>query len=156
MEIHLLAIGTRMPKWVDDGYADYAKRLGRDCRIILHEIPSPRKSKSEQADKIKQLEGAQLLAAIPADALPIALDERGKSHDTKALANKLGHWFEAYRRVAILIGGADGLSDDCLSHCKERWSLSAMTFPHALVRVIVAEQIYRAYSLLNNHPYHRA
>lgn len=155
MEIHLLAIGTRMPKWVDDGYADYAKRLGRDCSLILREIPSPRKSKSEDAGRIKQREGEQLLSAIPADAQTIGLDERGKIHDTRAVAAKLGHWFESYRRVAILVGGADGLSQECLSHCNERWSLSAMTFPHALVRIIIAEQIYRAYSLMKNHPYHR-
>lgn len=155
MEIHLLAIGTRMPKWVDDGFTDYARRLGRDCQLILREIPSPRKSKSEDAGRVKQLEGQQLMAAIPADAHVIALDERGKSHDTTAVSQKLGQWFEHYRRVAILIGGADGLSKDCLVHCQERWSLSAMTYPHALVRVIIAEQIYRAYSLLNNHPYHR-
>ncbi len=155
MEIHLLAIGTRMPKWVDDGFTDYARRFGRDCQLKLKEIPSPRKSKSEDAGRIKQLEGQLLLAAIPPDAHVIALDERGKNHDTKAVAEKLGQWFEQYRRVAILVGGADGLSKECLDHCHERWSLSAMTFPHALVRVIVAEQIYRAYSLLNNHPYHR-
>lgn len=156
MEIYLLAIGTRMPKWVDDGYADYAKRLGRHCKLILKEIPSPRKSKSEDAGTVKQLEGARLIAAIPADAYAVALDERGKSHNTEVFAARLDQWFETHRRVAILIGGADGLSEECLSHCSERWSLSAMTFPHALVRVIVAEQIYRAHSFLNNHPYHRA
>lgn len=151
----MLAIGTRMPKWVNDGYQDYARRLGRDCQLVLREIPSPRKSKSEDAGRIKRLEGQQLISAIPANAYVIALDERGKSHTTKALSEKLGNWFENYRRVVILVGGADGLSQECLAGCRERWSLSAMTFPHALVRVIVAEQIYRAYSLLNNHPYHR-
>ena len=155
MEIHLLAIGTRMPKWVNDGYQDYARRLGRDCQLVLREIPSPRKSKSEDAERIKRLEGQQLVSAIPAKAYVIALDERGKGHTTKALSEKLGDWFENHRRVAILVGGADGLSQECLAECRERWSLSAMTFPHALVRVMMAEQIYRAYSLLNNHPYHR-
>ena len=155
MEIHLLAIGTRMPDWVNDGYQDYARRLGRDCQLVLREIPSPRKSKSENSERVKKLEGAQLISAIPSQAHVIALDERGKNHSTKVLSEKLGNWFESHRRVALLVGGADGLSKECLAESHERWSLSAMTFPHALVRVIVAEQIYRAYSLLNNHPYHR-
>ena len=155
MEIHLLTIGTRMPKWVDDGFQGYAKRLGRDCQLNLREIQSPRKSKSEDAERVKRLEGQQLISAIPAQAYVIALDERGKNHSTKVLSEKLGGWFENHRRVAMLVGGADGLSQECLTRSDERWSLAAMTFPHALVRVIVAEQIYRAYSLLNNHPYHR-
>ena len=155
MEIHLLAIGTRMPVWIDEGYEAYSRRLGRDCQLLLKALPSPRKSKSQDSAGIKQQEGELLLAAIPDDAYTIALDEHGKLHDTVTIARKLGDWFEHYRRVAVLIGGADGLSAECLAACKERWSLSRMTFPHALVRVIVAEQIYRAYSVLNNHPYHR-
>lgn len=156
MEIHLLAIGTRMPDWVAEGYREYERRLGRDCRLVLREIPSPRKSKSQDSVGVTELEGESLLAAIPSDAYIVALDEHGKMHDTKAISVKLGLWFEAYRRVAILIGGADGLSRACLSRSQETWSLSRMTFPHTLVRVIVAEQIYRSYSLLSNHPYHRA
>ncbi|MEM7258631.1 MAG: 23S rRNA (pseudouridine(1915)-N(3))-methyltransferase RlmH [Pseudomonadota bacterium] len=156
MKIHLLAIGHRMPAWIEAGYHDYAKRLGRDCQLLLKEIPSPRKSKSQDSATIKQAEGELLLAAIPASAYPVALDETGKLHPTSGVAQRLGHWIENYPQVALLVGGADGLSADCLSTCRERWSLSPMTFPHALVRVIVAEQIYRAYSLMNNHPYHRA
>ena len=155
MEIHLLAIGTRMPGWIDEGFEEYSRRLGRDCRLVLKALPSPRKSKSQYSAGVKQQEGELLLAAIPDDAYTIALDEYGKMHDTVAISRKLGDWFEQYRRVAVLIGGADGLSAECLAACKERWSLSRMTFPHSLVRVIVAEQIYRAYSVLNNHPYHR-
>ena len=155
MEIHLLAIGTRMPGWIDEGFEEYSRRLGRDCRLVLKALPSPRKSKSQDSAGVKQQEGELLLAAIPDDAYTIALDEHGKMHDTVAISRKLGDWFEQYRRVAVLIGGADGLSAECLAACKERWSLSRMTFPHSLVRVIVAEQIYRAYSVLNNHPYHR-
>ncbi|OED43858.1 23S rRNA (pseudouridine(1915)-N(3))-methyltransferase RlmH [Chromatiales bacterium (ex Bugula neritina AB1)] len=155
MEIHLLAIGTRMPKWIDDGFAEYSRRPGRDCKLVLKEIPSPRKSKSEEASRIKRLEGDLLMAAVPDGAYRVALDEKGKMHSTKSVAEKLSGWFDSHRRVAIIIGGADGLSDAALDSCNERWSLSRMTFPHSLVRVILAEQIYRAYSLLNNHPYHR-
>lgn len=144
-----------MPNWIDEGFSDYSRRLGRDCQLVLKEIPSPRKSKSEDANRIKKLEGERLLAAVPAGAYSVALDEKGKMHATKAIAAKLSGWFESHRRVAIIIGGADGLSQPCLSQCHERWSLSSMTFPHSLVRVILAEQIYRACSLLNNHPYHR-
>ncbi len=156
MEIHLLAIGTRMPGWVDEGFNEYSRRLGRDCEIVLKALPSPRKSKTENSAKVKQQEGELLLAAIPPDAYAVALHEHGKMLDTVAISQKLGDWFEQYRRVALIVGGADGLSEECLAACKERWSLSRMTFPHSLVRVIVAEQIYRAYSLLHNHPYHRA
>lgn len=156
MKIHLLAIGNRMPAWIDTGYQDYVKRLGRDCQLLLKEIPSPRKSKSQDGATVKQAEGELLLAAIPASAHPVALDETGKLHSTQGVAQRLSHWIDHHQQVALLIGGADGLSADCLSACRERWSLSPMTFPHALVRVIVAEQIYRAYSLMNHHPYHRA
>lgn len=156
MEIYLLAIGTRMPDWVNTGFNEYARRFGRDCTLVLKEIPSPRLSNSENSAKVMQQEGKLLAAAIPTDAYTIALDESGKMHDTQAVSAKLGDWLGNYRRVALLVGGADGLSADCLSMCRERWSLSRLTFPHPLVRVIVAEQIYRAYSLLKNHPYHRA
>lgn len=156
MEIHLLAIGTRMPAWINDGFADYAKRLSGDCRLVLREIPTPRKSRSEDAQRVKQLEGKQLLAAVPADAYLVALDLQGRQHNTDKVAQKLDNWFQQYRHVALMVGGADGLSDECLAASRESWSLSNLTFPHALVRVIVAEQIYRAYSLLKNHPYHRA
>ncbi len=156
MKIHLLAIGTRMPQWIESGYHDYAKRLGRDCQLLLKEIPSPRKSKSQDSASVKQAESDLLLAALPEKAYVVALDESGKLYDTAGVAKRLAGWFDNHSDVALLIGGADGLSDSCLAVCRERWALSPMTFPHALVRVIVAEQIYRAYSMMNNHPYHRA
>ncbi len=150
-----MCLGTRMPDWVTQGFDIYQRRLGHDCRLVLKEIASPRKSKSQNPVRVMEQEGELLLAAVPADAYLVALDERGKMQDSKELSVKLSNWFGSYRRVAILVGGADGLSQNCLARCQETWSLSKMTFPHPLVRVIVAEQIYRAYSLLNNHPYHR-
>lgn len=155
MEIQLLAIGTRVPAWIDQGFSDYAKRFGGDCKLIVREISSPRKSRSEDARRVKQLEGQKLLASVSADTYLIALDPRGVHLATDAVAEKLDDWFQHHRTVALMIGGADGLSAECLAASREQWSLSKMTFPHALVRVIVAEQIYRAYSMLKNHPYHR-
>ena len=155
MEIQLLAIGTRMPAWIDQGFAEYAKRFSGDCKLVLREIPSPRKSRSEDAQRVKRLEGQRLLASVATDSYLIALDQHGVQHATETVAEKLGDWFQHHRSVAMMIGGADGLSDECIDASSEKWSLSKMTFPHALVRVIVAEQIYRAYSMLKNHPYHR-
>ncbi len=156
MEIRLLAIGTRMPGWVNDGFNDYAKRFGGDCKLTVREIPSPRKSRSQDAQQVMQLEGQQLLAAVPANSHLIALDPQGTQHTTEAVSKKLDDWFQHHRIVSFMIGGADGLSADCLATSREQWSLSKLTFPHALVRVIAAEQFYRAYSMLKNHPYHRA
>lgn len=155
MDVTLLAIGTKMPNWVNDGYREYAKRLGRDCKLTLKEIPSPRRSKSEDSATICKKEASLLLASIPKGAYVIALDEHGKLQSTRSIADKLQNLKDSSGSLALLIGGADGLSDLVLNQCNEKWSLSKMTFPHALVRVIVAEQIYRAISLLNNHPYHR-
>jgi len=139
MQVSLLAIGTRMPKWIDDGYDEYAKRLGR-----------------EDSTAVCKKEGELLLAALPKSAYVIALDEHGKLQSTQTVADKFQKLRETSQPLALLVGGADGLSDQVLQHCDEKWSLSRLTFPHALVRVIVAEQIYRSLSLLNNHPYHRA
>lgn len=156
MEVTLLAIGTRMPPWVEAGYTEYAKRLGRDCKLTLKEIASPRRSNSEDSKSVCKKEGELLLAAIPKGTYAIALDEHGKMQSTQSIAGKLQRMAESSQSLALLIGGADGLSDQVLRQCNEKWSLSKLTFPHAMVRVIVAEQIYRSVSLLNNHPYHRA
>ena len=156
MEVTLLAIGTRMPKWIDDGYEEYAKRLGRDCKLTLKEIPSPRRSNSEDSASVCKKEGELLLAGVPKSAYTIALDEHGKLQSTQSIAEKMQQLRETSQSLALVVGGADGLSDQVLQQCDVKWSLSRLTFPHAMVRVIVAEQIYRSFSLLNNHPYHRA
>ncbi len=156
MDVTLLAIGTKMPKWVNDGYQEYARRLGRDCKLTLKEISSPRRSNSEDSTTVCRKEAELLLASIPKGAYVIALDEHGKLQSTQSVADKFQQFKESSQSLALIIGGADGLSDLVLNRCNEKWSLSKMTFPHAMVRVIVAEQIYRAISLLNNHPYHRA
>lgn len=155
MQIHLIAVGTRMPAWVTEGYREYARRLPRECALHLVEIPPCKRSKKLSAARIREEEGRQILAAVPVRAHVIAMDVTGRAWDTPALANRLQEWMQGGRDVALLVGGADGLSEGCLQRADARWSLSAHTLPHALVRVVLAEQLYRAWTILAGHPYHR-
>ena len=123
--------------------------------LHLSEIATPRKSNSQDSKTVMREEGEKLLTAIPDSAWVVALDEHGKQWDSKGLADQLEKWANHSSQVAMLIGGADGLDKACLDRADQTWSLSPLTLPHALVRVVVAEQIYRAWSLNNNHPYHR-
>ena len=156
MFIHLIAVGTRMPAWVTEGYQEYARRLPHECSLRLVEIPPCKRRKTLSTERIRDQEGLQLLAAIPAQAMVVALDVSGKAWSTQALADRMQDWLQAGRDIALLVGGADGLSAACLARADLRWSLSAHTLPHALVRVVIAEQVYRAWTLLSGHPYHRA
>ncbi len=144
-----------MPTWVKTGYEEYAKRLPRECELILKEIPLAQRSKN--CDLVRQIkdEGERMNAAIPPGVHVVALEVTGKSWTTPELAIALKRWFEGGRPVALLIGGPDGLAESVKARSSEFWSLSALTFPHPLVRIVVAEQLYRAWSILNNHPYHR-
>jgi 23S rRNA (pseudouridine1915-N3)-methyltransferase len=155
MKIHLIAVGTKMPAWVEQGYQEYAKRLPDECRLQLIEIPAPKRSKSTDLARVVAEEGEKILAKVPAGAHRVVLDERGRSLDTPALSRRLAAWMQQGGDVAVLIGGPDGLSAACKSAADETWSLSALTLPHPLVRVVAAEALYRAWSLLRNHPYHR-
>lgn len=155
MRIHLLAIGTRMPGWVSAGYQDYAQRLPHECRLHLIEIaPAPRTKGTDLARAVRE-EGERMLDLIPKDAYVIALDVRGTQYSTEQLSAQLNGWLQNGQDVALLIGGPDGLSAACLKRARQRWSLSTLTLPHPLVRVVLAEQLYRAWSMLQNHPYHR-
>lgn len=156
MHIHLIAIGKKMPDWITAGYEDFAKRLQGDVKLTLIELASPRKSNAQDAARVKREEGEKLLAAIPNGAYVITLDEHGKHWDSQGLATQMTRWAERGQAIALLIGGADGLDQACLARANQSWSLSKLTLPHAMVRVLVAEQLYRAWSLNNNHPYHRA
>jgi 23S rRNA (pseudouridine1915-N3)-methyltransferase len=156
MQIALIAVGTKMPSWVQDGYAEYAKRMPAECRLQLVEIPAPARSKSSDLKRAIREEGERMLKAIPRGAWVVALDVRGQMHTTESLSQALQKHLGQGRDLALLVGGADGLSSDCLQRADESWSLSRLTFPHPLVRVLLAEQLYRAYSLSKNHPYHRA
>ncbi len=151
MRIRIVSIGTRGPRWVQDGYAEYARRLPRQCRLELVEVAAER---GEGARKAR--EGRRLLEKIGRGDLVVALDPTGSLWTSEQLAARLERWMQEGRNLTLLIGGADGLAPDCLQRAAVRWSLSPLTFPHLLVRVLVAEQLYRAYSWLRNHPYHRA
>ncbi len=156
MQIHLVAVGQKMPQWVNEGYSEFAKRLPPECRLKLHEIPAGKRGKNSDIKRILQREGERMLAALPKDCLVIALDVQGQSWSTEKLSSQVSQWMQGGRDIALLIGGPEGLDPSCLSRARQSWSLSPLTLPHPLVRVILAEQIYRAWSILANHPYHRA
>ncbi|MGX2031721.1 MULTISPECIES: 23S rRNA (pseudouridine(1915)-N(3))-methyltransferase RlmH [Methylocaldum] len=155
MRIHLVAVGNRMPDWVTEAYSEYAKRLPRECELALKEIAPAKRGKNADIVRLTEDEGERMLAALPRDVHVVALDVAGKEWSTPDLAAALARWLESGRDVALLVGGPDGLSPACLERANQRWSLSKLTFPHPVVRIIVAEQIYRAWSILQHHPYHR-
>ena len=156
MRIHLIAVGTRMPSWVEQGYREFSKRLPHECSLRLVEIPLGKRGKSQAAARARHEEGQAMLAAIPADCHVVALDVKGKAWSTGDLAARLQDWMASGRDLALLVGGPDGLSPACLERADQHWSLSALTFPHALVRVMLAEQLYRAWTITTGHPYHRS
>lgn len=155
MQIHLLAVGTRMPTWVNTGFREYASRLPRECALILHEIPTAKRHKSSTKNQYLDQECKRILDATPKGSLVVTLDIRGVPWSSEQLAANIEDWMQAGRKVALVIGGPDGLSEACVARSDLRWSLSPLIFPHALVRLIVAEQIFRAWSIIKNHPYHR-
>lgn len=155
MRINLIAVGGKMPGWVVEGYNEYAKRLPRELKLEVTEIPLSHRGKGVDLQRAIAKEAEQLLAAIDDREQVVALDVKGKPWSTEQLAEQLRGWQMSGSNVALLVGGPDGLSPECLRRADQRWSLSNLTFPHPLVRVVVAEQLYRAWSLLNHHPYHR-
>jgi 23S rRNA (pseudouridine1915-N3)-methyltransferase len=155
MRVRLIAVGTRMPGWVREAYEDYITRLGSSLKVTLVEIePGPRTA-GRAPQKAMEAEAQKLLAAVRKDDYVIALDERGREMTTRELASWLGTRMQEGSDLAFLIGGPDGFAPEVLQRCQFRWSLSRLTFPHALVRVVLAEQLYRAHGVLSNHPYHR-
>ena len=156
MRIQLIAVGTRMPGWVNDGYRDYADRLPRECNLELTEIPAVKRGKNADIARLTRDEGERMLAAVGKSDRIVLLDGGGRSWSTEDLATQLNGWLADGRDVALLVGGPDGLAPACRTAADQVWSLSKLTFPHPLVRVIVAEQLYRAWTVLQNHPYHRA
>ena len=155
MQIHLVAVGNRMPTWVTEGFQDYAKRLPRECELVLREIAPGKRGKNADLARIREEEGERILTSLSRDDQVIALEVGGKPWDTVQLSNQVKDWMRDGRRIALMVGGPEGLSDACRARANQLWSLSPLTLPHPIVRIIVAEQIYRAWSLLNNHPYHR-
>lgn len=156
MRLRILALGTRMPAWVSEGYADYARRLPREWPLELVEIKPEGRSATRSLEQVLTLEAARVESQCAENALRVVLDEKGQAWSTQSLAQKLASWDAAGRAADFLIGSADGLAPSLKSSASATWALSAGTLPHGLVRVILAEQLYRAVSLLRGHPYHRA
>jgi 23S rRNA (pseudouridine1915-N3)-methyltransferase len=155
MRLRLLAVGSRMPGWVDEGFNDYAKRLSGDISLELVEITAGKRLKATDLARLKEEEGEALLAALKPQERVIALDVQGRPLSTPDMATTLKHWHIDGQPAALLIGGPEGLSRAALERADEKWSLSRLTLPHPLVRIVIAEQLYRAWSLLKGHPYHR-
>ena len=152
MRATLIAVGDRMPPWVTEGFAEYAKRLSRELPLQLVEVTA--KTRGDPA-RLKSDEGQAILAAIPKNAHVVALDGRGAAWSSEQLSEQLSRWRMLGKDIAFLIGGADGFATDVLKRAEQTWSLGPLTLPHPLVRIVLAEQLYRAISLLGNHPYHR-
>lgn len=155
MRILVLTIGQRVPGWVDQGFDDYARRMPRECRVELQALATPGRGRRQPPDACRAREAELLLSRVPPRARVLALDEAGEAWSTRQLSTRLQSWLGDGRDVALLVGGPDGLDGRCLQAAEAVWSLSMLTFPHALVRVLLAEQIYRAWSLGRGHPYHR-
>jgi len=155
MRLHLIAVGNRMPDWVEAGYVEYAKRLPADCALQLHEIAPGKRSKGADLERARREEGERMLAALPKGAYVVALEVGGRDWSTADLAQRLTEWRQQGRDVALLVGGPEGLADTCRARADVQWSLSRLTLPHPLVRIVLAEQVYRAWSITQGHPYHR-
>lgn len=155
MRIKLLAVGTRMPGWVEQGYREYAQRMPKLCQLELVEIAAKKRGKNADTARILRDEAVALQDAVPNGAVVVALDRQGKHISTEALAEQMQHWIDESQDVAILIGGPEGIDPNYLASAQRKWSLSAMTFAHPVVRVMLAEQLYRAWSINANLPYHR-
>jgi 23S rRNA (pseudouridine1915-N3)-methyltransferase len=156
VRLRLVSVGTRMPRWVEEGYREYTRRLPPELGLRLVEIPPGHRGKGADKRRAVALEGERMLKAVPTGVHLVALDVGGEDWSTETLAARLAAWLREGRDVALLVGGPEGLAPDCLARAETRWSLSRLTFPHPLVRVIVAEQLFRAWSLMRGHPYHRA
>lgn len=155
MKLSVLAVGHRMPAWVAAGFDEYAKRMPREMPLQLKELKPAVRGSSADAPRWMKDEAERIRAALPRDALSVVLDEHGRSFPTRKLADYLDRWRGSGRDVAFVIGGADGLDPGLKSGADLVWSLSPLTLPHGLVRVLLAEQLYRAASILAHHPYHR-
>lgn len=155
MQLVIAAVGHKMPAWIESGFGEYAKRMPPDCRVLLKEIKPVERSGSKTAETAMALERAKIEAAIPKGARIIALDERGKDLTTVQLSQLLTQWQQDGRDITFVIGGADGLDPELKKNADMLIRISSLTLPHGMVRVLLAEQLYRAWSITQNHPYHR-
>jgi len=146
MKLFILSIGDKMPTWIQKGFEEFQKRIPKECELKLIEIPSRKPGKNTLQDFIKK---------IPPKSFTIACDEHGETWSTHTLSKNLEKWKMSGKNIVFIIGGADGLDSSILNEVDQCWSLSHLTFPHMIVRILVAEQLYRALSILSGHPYHR-
>lgn len=155
MHMHLIAVGNRMPAWIKEGFQEFNRRLSGEYRLDLVEIPPAKKSKSMSVEIARKQESDAIRRALPGNALVVVLEVQGRQFTSTSFALQLQQWLVQGKEICFVVGGADGLDDEIRESADLQWSLSGMTLPHALVRVLIAEQVYRAWSILNHHPYHR-
>ncbi len=155
MHIRLLAVGDRQPSWVDEAFSTYSERLPREWKFRLDVIPTVRRNKNDKSRQAMEAEGELIVAKLGQSEQVVLLDERGRQLTSKLLAGKLSDWQIDGRDLCFVIGGPDGVADSCKQRADFTWSLSQLTLPHGLARVLFAEQLYRAHSLQTGHPYHR-
>ena len=155
MRIQIVAVGNKMPSWVSEGCKEYLRRFPTDLAVSIVEIPPGKRGKNADIPRILQKEGELMLKAVGKGHRIVTLEVTGKSWTTPQLAQQLTEWQYDGRDVSLLVGGPEGLAPECTAASQQRWSLSALTLPHPMVRVILAESLYRAWSVMQNHPYHR-
>jgi 23S rRNA (pseudouridine1915-N3)-methyltransferase len=155
MRMRLLAVGTRMPGWVEAGISDYVRRLGPELRLRIEELALGKRSAGGDKARAVADEGRRMMIAIHPDEFVVALEVSGKAFSTEELSKWLGERLQESQDVTLLIGGPDGLAAECRKRANLHWSLSPLTLPHALVRIVIVEQLYRALTILKGHPYHR-
>lgn len=155
LKLTVIACGNKMPAWVDEASREYSKRLKEYVNLSFIEIPLSKRSKTSDLQRLLDKESNLMIAAIPGSAYVIALDIQGDTFSSEQLAVKLENLQQKNSHICILIGGPEGMSDQTLARCHARWSLSALTLPHPMVRVVLLEALYRAWSINNNHPYHK-
>lgn len=155
MQLRLITVGQKMPSWVEQGYDEYARRFPRDFQLELIEVPAVKRGKNADIARLTDKEGEAMLSHVSSGDWVIALDVKGKQLSTPQLAQQIEHWQQHHPSVVLFVGGPEGLAPACLERANQKVSLSNLTFPHPLVRVIIAESLYRAWSVTMNHPYHR-
>jgi 23S rRNA (pseudouridine1915-N3)-methyltransferase len=155
VRVTILSVGHKMPAWIQEGFHEYVRRMPGEVRVELVELKPEERGGGKSAEKARQAEGERILAAVPAGATLLALDEKGRSVTTQGLSVMLSEWMRDAVHPVFVIGGADGLSPAVKDRADKLLSLSALTLPHHLVRVVLAEQLYRAWTILARHPYHR-
>lgn len=156
MRLKLICVGQKMPDWVSQGFSDYARRMPPELAIELTEIPMAHRGKNPDIPRLMKREGEAVLGAVGARDRVVALEVGGRSWSTEKLASQLEDWQQGGQDISFLVGGPDGLDEACRQRADQLWSLSDLTLPHPLVRILLAEQLYRAWTVTRNHPYHRA